>query len=101
MGGGSNSNMEEERRQREQDRLNRGRRGGSSASDDEDFEAEASSLAPGMMWVGLGGKTQMLENARKLNLDVLCIFEVKVRHTERRNGETSTKTNTRLVVYSV
>lgn len=98
MGGGSNVDMNEERRRREQARNGRGNRGGSSSSD---FEAEASSLAPGLMFVGVGNKSQMLANAKNLNLDLLVIFEVKIKHSERRNGESSTKSNTRLVVYSV
>ncbi len=53
------------------------------------------------MFVGVGNKKRMLENAKNLNVDVLLIFEVKVKHTERRNGDASTKSNTRLVAYSV
>lgn len=68
---------------------------------DEDYEADPTSLAPGLMMVGVGNKKQLLENAKSLNLDVLAIFEVKVKHSERRNGDTSTKSNTRLSLYSV
>lgn len=81
----------------------RGNRNGrnNDQDSDEDYEADPTSLAPGLMMVGVGNKKQLLENAKSLNLDVLAIFEVKIRHSERRNGDTSTKSNTRLALYSV
>ncbi|MDG2014701.1 MAG: hypothetical protein P8J33_14435 [Pirellulaceae bacterium] len=72
-----------------------------NASDDSGYEANPTSLAPGLMMVGVGNKNQLLNNARNLNLDLLVVFEVKVKHTERRNGDSSTKSNTRMVLYSV
>ena len=81
-----------------QDRNNRS---GRSGSDSDEFEARESSVAPGLMFVGVGNRTQMLADAKNLNLDVLLLFEVKIKHTERRNGDSSTKSNTKLTVYSV
>lgn len=77
------------------------RNGRNNQDSDEEYEADPTSLAPGLMMVGVGNKKQLLENAKSLNLDVLAIFDVKIRHSERRNGDTSTKSNTRLSLYSV
>ncbi|MCP4082284.1 MAG: hypothetical protein GY743_18790 [Planctomycetaceae bacterium] len=89
MGGGATGPQNNRRSSRNRD------------SDDSDYEADPTSLAPGLMMVGVGNKSQLLNNARNLNLDLIVVFEVKVKHTERRNGDSSTKSNTRLMLYSV
>jgi hypothetical protein len=100
LGGGANSDMLRERQRRQQAR-NRPGSSGNNDSDGPAYDAEETSLAPGLMFLGVGPEKRMLENARKLNLDVLVLFEVRIRHSERRNGDTSTKNNTRMRVYTV
>lgn len=97
LGGGANSDLERARRDRQQNARSGSRRG----SDGPEYEADETALAPGLMFLGLGNKSELLGKAKAYDIDVLVVFEVKINHTERRNGDTSTKSLTKMMVYSV
>ena len=90
FGGGS-----QDVQRRERDR-NQG--GGDSESE---YEAEQTALAPGLMYLGEGSKNKMLSHAKAYNIDVLVVFDVEIKHTEQRNGDTDTVSRTAIKLYSV
>lgn len=67
-----------------------------SGDDEPTYEAERTSLAPGLMMLGTGTQKSLIEDAQENNLDLLVVFSVKVDHSESRNS-TKSKTQARLI----
>lgn len=75
------------------------RRGPDTADDGfvPDFEAEPTSIIPGVIMLGTGNASEMLEQARIHGLDLLALFDVSVTVSSRDVP----KNTTRLVIYNV
>jgi hypothetical protein len=55
-----------------------------------EFEANATSLVPGAMMLGLGKKNELLERARAHGLDLLAVFDVGIQFSSRDEAKNTT-----------
>ncbi len=73
-------------------------RNNQSQDDELDYEAEPTSLAPGVMMLGKGNQKSLLEKAKANGLDLLVVFVVRIDHSQSRN---TTKSKTQAKMFNV
>ncbi len=71
---------------------------GSSSDDEPTYDADPTSLAPGVMMLGVNKRDDLLEMAQANHLDLLVVFDVNVEHSQSRNRTTN---KTKAYLYSV